>query len=86
MAEAQLPPDGDVRAVLLRSDEGFRELVSKHHELDERIQQLSTLGYLTDQQQFEEIALKKQKLALKDRIEAMVRGFHNGGPRLMPSH
>ena len=86
MAEAQLPPDGDVRAVLLRSDEAFRELVSRHHELDERIQQLSTLGYLTDQQQFEETALKKQKLALKDRIEAMVRGFHNGGTHLMPSH
>ena len=83
MAEAQLPPGDDVRAVLLRSDEAFRELVSQHHELDERLQRLSTLGYLTDQQQFEETALKKQKLALKDRIEAMVRGYHHGGPRLM---
>jgi uncharacterized protein YdcH (DUF465 family) len=82
MAEAQLPPGDDVRAVLFRSDEGFRELISRHHDLDERLQRLSTLAYLTDEQQFEETALKKQKLALKDRIEAMVRGFHHGSPQV----
>jgi uncharacterized protein YdcH (DUF465 family) len=83
MAEAQLPPDDDVRAVLFRSDEGFRELVSRHHDLDEQLQRLSTLAYLTDQQQIEETALKKQKLALKDRIEAMVRGYHHGSPHMI---
>lgn len=70
MADAQLPVKDDVKAALLRSDEGFRQLVSEHHALDEQIRQLSRLAYLTDQQQYEETSLKKRKLALKDRIEA----------------
>jgi uncharacterized protein YdcH (DUF465 family) len=80
MAGAQLSPDDPVRAVLLESHEEFRQLVSEHHMLDERIQQLSSLSYLTDQQQFEEISLKKRKLALKDRIEHMVRQYHGSPP------
>jgi uncharacterized protein YdcH (DUF465 family) len=72
MAQAQLPTD-DVKMVLLQTDDGFRQLVLEHHELDERIQQLSTLAFLSDAQQYEEQHLKKQKLALKDRIEAAVR-------------
>ena len=74
MADAQLPLDHDVRAALLQNDEAYRQLVLEHHELDARIQHLSTLGYLTEQQRYEENHLKKRKLALKDRIEAIVRG------------
>jgi uncharacterized protein YdcH (DUF465 family) len=73
MAGAQLSPEKNVRAVLLESHDEFRQLVSEHHALDERIQQLSGFSYLTDQQQFEETALKKRKLAIKDRIEHIVR-------------
>ncbi len=78
MADAQLPLDDTVRATLLQHDEDFRQLVSEHHELDEKIRQLSALAYLTDRQQYEEIALKKRKLALKDRIESIVRTRHAG--------
>jgi uncharacterized protein YdcH (DUF465 family) len=74
MADAQLPVKDEVKASLLRTDEGFRQLVSEHSALDERIRQLSALSYLTDQQQYEETSLKKRKLALKDRIEAIIRG------------
>ena len=72
--DAQLPVKDDVKAALLRSDEGFRQLVSEHHALDEKIRHLSNSAYLSHQQQFEETALKKRKLALKDRIEAILRG------------
>ena len=64
----------DTKDVLLRTDETFRQLVSEHLRLDERIHHLSSLGHLTTQQEYERISLKKQKLALKDRIEAIVRG------------
>ena len=84
MADAQLPPD-DVKNVLLQTDDAFRRLVLEHHDLDEEIRRLSTLSYLTAQQQYEEMALKKRKLALKDRIEAIVRGSHPAdGPPLRP--
>jgi uncharacterized protein YdcH (DUF465 family) len=74
MAETQLPDNTtDAHDVRLRNDEIFRQLVSEHQRLDERIRQLSALVHLTDQQQYEETSLKKQKLALKDRIEAFKR-------------
>lgn len=77
MSDTQLRED-DVKATLLRTDEGFRQLVSEHHELDEQIHRLSTQTYLTQQQQYEEARLKKRKLALKDRIEAILRGRAGG--------
>jgi len=51
----------------------LQQLVSQHHELDERIRQLSSNPHLSEQQQLDEIALKKKKLALKDRIAALSR-------------
>ena len=43
MAGAELPPEDPVRTVLLQSTKSFRQLVSEHHQLDERIQQLASL-------------------------------------------
>ena len=80
MAGAQLSPDDPVRAVLLESHDEFRQLVSEHHQLDERIQQLSSLSYPTSQQQFEEASLKKKKLALKDRIQSILRQHYTESP------
>lgn len=73
MAEAQLPVKDDVKAVLLQTDETFRQLVTEHQTLDQRIHFFDTFAHLSDQQHYEQLALKKQKLALKDRIEAMMR-------------
>jgi uncharacterized protein YdcH (DUF465 family) len=81
MAGAQLSPEDPIRAVLLERHDEFRQLVSAHHDLDERIQQLSNLSYLSDQQQFEEIALKKKKLALKDRIQSILRAHTESPPQ-----
>ena len=72
MAEAQLRLD-DAKPELLRTTDELQRLVAEHHELDERIHRLATLSFPTDRQQLEEIQLKKLKLALKDRIEAMLR-------------
>ena len=77
MSDTQLRED-DVKATLLRTDEGFRQLVSEHHELDEQIRRLASQSYLTPQQQYEEALLKKRKLALKDRMAAIMRGRAGG--------
>ena len=75
MADAQLPDKTiDVKDAQFRNDDTFSALVSEHHRLDELVRELSTSIYLTDQQQYEAASLKKQKLVLKDRIEAMARG------------
>ena len=85
MAEAQLPVKDDVKSALIRTDETFRQLVTEHQTLDERIHQLDSFAHLTDHQRFEQLALKKQKLALKDRIEAIVRHTH-GVPASAPQY
>jgi uncharacterized protein YdcH (DUF465 family) len=72
MADAQLRLD-DTKGVALRGSDELQQLVAEHHELDRRIHYLSISSYLTDQQQIEEVQLKKRKLALKDRIEALLR-------------
>jgi len=68
-----------VRSSLLEQDDEFRQLVSEHHSLDEQVRHLSSASYLSHQQQLEEITLKKHKLALKDKIESILR-------RHMPDH
>ena len=72
MADAQLSQD-DVKAAHHDGDADLQQLVSEHHALDEEIRQLSSLSYLSLEQQFTETALKKKKLALKDRISALKR-------------
>jgi len=74
MADLQLRIDDDSKSAGLPTTEELQRLVSEHHDLDERIHRLATLAYLTDQQQLEETQLKKRKLALKDRIQSLLRG------------
>jgi uncharacterized protein YdcH (DUF465 family) len=68
MAEAQ-----DLKHLLLETNEEYRRLATKHHELDDRLHELSSKHYLSDSEQYEEVTLKKQKLRLKDRMEDIVR-------------
>jgi uncharacterized protein YdcH (DUF465 family) len=73
MAESQ-----DLKHLLLETNDEYRQLAAKHHELDDRLQQLISKHYLTDTEQFEEVTLKKRKLKLKDRMEEIARGHRHG--------
>lgn len=85
MADAQLTSGDDIKSHLVRTNEWFRQLVTEHQALDEKIRQFSRIAFLTDEQQYEETSLKKQKLVLKDRIEAALRGHSMGGMSPIPS-
>ena len=63
----------ELRELLLQSDQQFRELALKHHELDDRLHELSARPYLSESEQVEEIQLKKKKLHLKDQMEGILR-------------
>ena len=69
-AEAQ-----EVKNVLLQSDENYRQLATRHQELDTRLHELSEKHYLSTSEQFEEVTLKKRKLALKDQMEEIARHY-----------
>ncbi len=55
-----------------REDPGFRRLQEKHSEYDGRLQRLRSQRYLSDEEKMEEVRLKKMKLALKDKMEALL--------------
>jgi len=69
-AEAQ-----EVKNLLLQEDDNFRQLAEQHSQLDRRLHELTDKHYLSDTEQFEEVTLKKRKLALKDRMEEIARGY-----------
>ena len=63
----------ELKTRLLQSNEEFRSLATQHHELEERLHNLSSKSYLSDTEQLEEVTLKKKKLQLKDRMEEILR-------------
>ena len=66
---------------LLRTDEEFHQLVAKHHELEDRLHELTAKQYLSEPEQVEEVNLKKRKLQLKDRMEDILRRHRENQPR-----
>jgi uncharacterized protein YdcH (DUF465 family) len=63
----------ELKELLLKTDEEFRQLATQHHELDDRLHELSGKAYLSEPEQVEEVTLKKRKLHLKDRMEDILR-------------
>jgi uncharacterized protein YdcH (DUF465 family) len=57
---------------LLASDPEFRELAREHGRYEQRLSELSALQYPNDEEQLEEITLKKKKLAVKDQMHAIM--------------
>ena len=65
----------EVKNLLLQSDQQFRQLAEQHHQLDDRLHQLIEKHYLSETEQVEEVTLKKNKLALKDQMETILREY-----------
>lgn len=65
----------DLKSLLLQTNEEFHSLAAQHHELEDRLTQLVNKSHLSEPEQLEEVTLKKRKLQLKDRMEAIVRGY-----------
>jgi uncharacterized protein YdcH (DUF465 family) len=68
----------NLRELLLQTDEEFHQLATKHHELDDRLNELTAKSYLSEPEQIEEVNLKKRKLQLKDRMEEILRRHRLG--------
>jgi uncharacterized protein YdcH (DUF465 family) len=63
----------NAKELLLQTDEEFNELAARHHQLEDRLHELTSKHYLSQPEQVEEVNLKKQKLQLKDRMEDILR-------------
>ena len=62
-----------IREHLLRDNEEYRRLDEQHRDFDTRLAALTDKVVLTDEEQLEETTIKKKKLQLKDRMEAIAR-------------
>ena len=62
-----------LREVLIDTDSEFHDLADKHHQLEDRLHELTAKQYLSEPEQVEEVTLKKRKLQLKDRMEDILR-------------
>ena len=65
-------PLGD-KPELMRADEELQNLSVQHHQLEDRLHELTAKHYLSEPEQVEEVTLKKKKLQLKDRMEDIMR-------------
>jgi len=75
----------DARLRLLDHSAAFRQLSIDHHSLDDRLALLAATAHLSDDEQLEEVRLKKEKLRLKDQMETLVRQFHAGVRDSLPA-
>jgi uncharacterized protein len=71
----------DLKAQLIESDEEFHDLANKHHQLEDRLHELTAKQYLSQPEQVEETNLKKRKLQIKDRMEDIIRRHRDQSDR-----
>ncbi len=66
----------ELKAHLMQTDEEFRRMVNEHSDFAHKLDELASRPYLTEQEQIEEVRLKKLKLHMKDRIEAKLSSMY----------
>ena len=66
-------PRESLSAQLMETSEEYRKLAEQHSNYNRRIQELSSQRFPTQEEQVEEMRLKKLKLHLKDKMYDLVR-------------
>ncbi len=64
-----------LRAHLMETNEEFRVLATQHTDYAKKLDALEAQTHLTEQEQMEEVRLKKLKLRLKDQMEAILHQY-----------
>ncbi|MEK7282727.1 MAG: hypothetical protein AAB249_02860 [Acidobacteriota bacterium] len=63
----------DLKRTLSESNEEYRKLLAEHAGCESRLQDLQGKAALDEAERVESVNIKKQKLQLKDRMEAILR-------------
>ena len=64
-----------IKEQLIASNEQFAALAQEHQTYERRLTELAELHYPSEEEQVEEVTLKKKKLYLKDQMEMMMRHY-----------
>jgi uncharacterized protein YdcH (DUF465 family) len=67
-----------VRDELIKTDPMFRDLVHQHQDYEKRLVELAHLTYPNEDEQLEEVTLKKKKLLIKDEIYEIMHRHQTG--------
>lgn len=65
----------EIRDTLIKENPQFKELVQQHESYEKRLSELANLHYPSDDEMLEESKLKKEKLAIKDKIYEMMYSY-----------
>ncbi|MFN0104274.1 MAG: DUF465 domain-containing protein [Bryobacteraceae bacterium] len=68
----ELNTQEELKAHLMATSDEFRELAARHSDYDRRLEQLAKMTHLSDDEQMEEVRLKKLKLHLKDQMNDLL--------------
>lgn len=70
-----LMKDEEVQQRLLEENEEFRQLKEEHNWFHRKVEDLDKKSFLTPAERQQREELKKKKLALKDKMEAMMAAY-----------
>lgn len=62
-----------IREQLMATNNEYQRLCQEHTRYDHELDQLNSKNHLNEQEQLEEVRLKKLKLRVKDQMEQLVR-------------
>ncbi|MEZ5401434.1 MAG: YdcH family protein [Bryobacteraceae bacterium] len=68
----ELTNEMELKAHLIETDPSFRALSEEHTAYDRQLVELENKDHLTDDEQMEEVRLKKLKLHAKDQMRAIM--------------
>ncbi len=65
----------EIQDILIKENQDFKYLVNKHEDYEKRLSELAELNFPNDDEVLEETKLKKEKLAVKDKIYEMMNSY-----------
>ncbi len=70
----------EIRQSLINQDVEFRRLAEEHSRCESQLEKILKQPYMCSEDLIEEIALKKIKLRLKDRMEMIMARYQHSSP------
>ena len=65
----------EVKNHLMAIDDEFSRLVKEHADYEHQLEVLNSRPFLTEDEQLQEVNLKKRKLSLKDQMERLIQKY-----------